>query len=224
MKKTICAMTCFLSVFALFSSVLAADSPLVVRSKKEGVMMNESARDVYKILNAVKKARDRKLENEMNGKYSKHLVKGVNGLNEYEGAIINFITYGTPSTLRMPAKERSGALDSYKRAFKKLPISADEWTDLVLICNGSQPLKASPNAEAAAKLDYRKVYGLEANLSDKKDRAAVLIMAYGVRPVKQDLNKERKAILKFEKAFGFKPTLNSQWDIVRAIAYSGVFY
>ena len=46
-------------------------------------------------------------------------------------------------------------------------------------------------------------------------------MAYGLRTATRNLNSEKAAIKSFKAIFGKAPTTASDWDAVRAIAYSG---
>jgi hypothetical protein len=221
MKKIIIISIIFTFLFAFSSVVSAADSPLVIKSKNEAKTMNESVKDVYKLLKVINGGRDWKKENDVNVEYVTYLVKDVSGLNGYKAGIINFVAYGTPSTLRLPAKERAGVLLSYKETFKKLPINQAEWTDVILIANGSQPLTVNQTVEELAKKEFRTIYKHQVNMNNRNEAAAVKIIAYGVRPVKVDLEKEKKAIIQFQKIYGFKPMLNGHWNVMRAIAYSG---
>lgn len=136
-------------------------------------------------------------------------------------AILNFVTYGTKSTKVLGAGERAGVVDSYKSAFGKLPSAESEWNDVVKIANGRWPSARSESKENKAKTSFSTIYKRGANMSNPKDNAAVTVMAYGLRPAQRNTNSEKAAIQIFKNIFGYAPSSASNWDAVRAIAYSG---
>lgn len=135
--------------------------------------------------------------------------------------VTNFVTYGTDSTKALGAGERAGVVNSFKAAFGKLPAAATEWNDVIKIGNGRWPSQTSSKAEAAAKIAFKKVYVRDANMANKNDNAAVTVMAYGLRPASRNLNSEKAAINSFKAIYKKAPALATDWDTVRAIAYSG---
>jgi hypothetical protein len=58
-------------------------------------------------------------------------------------------------------------------------------------------------------------------MNNANDNAAVTIMAYGLRPAGRNLNSEKAAILSFKYIYKKNPITAEEWDVVRAIAYSG---
>jgi hypothetical protein len=58
-------------------------------------------------------------------------------------------------------------------------------------------------------------------MKQANDNAAVNIMAYGLRPAQRNTASEKTAILSFKYIFKKTPSTAQDWDIVRAIAYSG---
>ena len=58
-------------------------------------------------------------------------------------------------------------------------------------------------------------------MAEEYENAAVTVMAYGLRPKPRNLNSERAAIKNFMGIFKKIPTSATDWDAVRAIAYSG---
>ena len=75
--------------------------------------------------------------------------------------------------------------------------------------------------EAKAKTSFKTIYLREANMNNAHDNAAVTVMSYGLRPANRNLNSEKAAIKSFKAIFGFNPSSASNWDAVRAVAYSG---
>ena len=150
-------------------------------------------------------------------------------LDDYEGdiseqtkyAISYFIQTGTPTTKRLGAGERAGSLNSYLAAFGRWPESADDWKDVLKIANGRWPSKKSPDAEGNANIFFKKVYLRVPDMADPHDNAAVTVIAYGLRPAKRNMESEAAAIKTFKKIFRWQPSSAVDWDIVRAIAYSG---
>jgi len=157
-------------------------------------------------------------------KYLQALIKGLKAgelTDEQKSALIEFITYGTETTKVLGAGERAGTANSYKAAFGKLPKTEADWADAIKIANGRWPSERSAIAETGAKTSFKKIYGREANMDNQNDNAAVTVMAYGLRPANRNLNSEKAAILAFKYFLKRTPTTAVDWDIVRAIAYSG---
>jgi hypothetical protein len=136
-------------------------------------------------------------------------------------AIARFIHFGTPTTLRLGAGERAGVINSYLSAFKKMPENTEEWQDVVKIANGRWPGKSSVQAENDANLHFQKIYKREANMENPNDNAAVTVIAYGLRPSLRNFDSEKNAIRIYKAIYGQDPKEAVDWDIVRAIAYSG---
>lgn len=154
--------------------------------------------------------------------YTTALIDGYPALNDnVVNAINNFIYYGTQSTKILGAGERAGVVDSYKKAFNKLPQSIIEWRDVIAIGNGRWPKENSQAAINNAKKEFVNVYKREARMEDQNDNAAVTIIAYGLRSKNRNLDSEKAAILSFEDIYKYHPINALDWDIVRSIAYSG---
>jgi len=157
-------------------------------------------------------------------KYLQALIKGLKAgelTDEQKSALIEFITYGTETTKVLGAGERAGTANSYKAAFGKLPKTEADWADAIKIANGRWPSERSATAETVAKASFKKIYGREANMDNQNDNAAVTVMAYGLRPSQRNLNSEKAAIISFKYFMKRNPSSAVDWDIVRAIAYSG---
>ncbi len=155
-------------------------------------------------------------------KYVKFLMGNINNLKQNSiYALTNFITYGTKSTLILGAGERAGVVNSYKSAFNKLPQTEEEWQDVIKIANGRWPNERSEQAEKRAKQEFKKVYLREPDMNNPNDNAAVTIIAYGLRPSDRNLESEKAAIKIFKAIYKYNPSSAVDWDVVRAIAYSG---
>ena len=166
--------------------------------------------------------RDTKKEQANSGQYLPALAKTSQPLTALDHNRLNyFITYGTKSAKILGTGERSGVLSSYQSAFGKLPRTETDWQDLIKIANGRWPLATSASALAKAKVSFKRLYGREAKLNHKNDNAAVTIMAYGLRPAKRNLNSEKAALRSFRYFIRRAPASALDWDMVRAIAYSG---
>ena len=135
--------------------------------------------------------------------------------------VSNFIGCGTQTTLQLGAGERIGVVNSFRAAFGRMPMTEADWTDVIKISNGRFPGQTSASAETSARARFKLVYLRDANLSVASDNNAVTIMAYGLRPLPRNLNAEASAILTFRAIFKTTPVSATQWDTVRAIAYSG---
>lgn len=136
-------------------------------------------------------------------------------------AIAYFIHYGTHTTMRLGAGERAGALNSCAAAFGKFPETPEEWMDVIKVANGRWPTQQSEAAEDRAKQEFKKIYLRESSMDNPHDNAAVTIMAYGLRPANRNLDSEKAAIKIFKSIFDYSPVSAVDWDMVRAIAYSG---
>jgi hypothetical protein len=156
---------------------------------------------------------------------NENLYQIISKLIELSGALkfqlAFFIQNSTPTTAWLGAGERAGVLASYIAAFGKFPQTQAEWKDVVKIANGRWPSEKSENKENEAKDSFVKVYKRPADMNNANDDAAVTIMAYGLRPANRNIESERAAIKSFKAIYGNDPSSAIDWDIVRAIAYSG---
>lgn len=136
-------------------------------------------------------------------------------------ALTNFITYGSQSTAWLGWGERAGVLNSYRSAFGRWPETAGDWQDVIKIGNGRWPNARSSAAETKALKIFKNIYKRDANRANRNDDAAVTVIAYGLRPNKRNFDSEKAAIKSFKAIYGYPPTGATDWDAVRAIAYSG---
>jgi len=168
--------------------------------------------------------RERNLESEKNtaDKYIKSLTSNTKELsNNAINAMNNFITYGTESTNILGEGERAGVLNSFKSTFGKLPSTEADWSDVVKIANGRWPNQRNEKMETKAETTFQKIYLRKPDRNNPNDDAAVTVMAYGLRPSDRNLDSEKTAIKTFRYIFNTNPKSASDWDAVRAIAYSG---
>ncbi len=166
--------------------------------------------------------RDSDAENNGYNKYTVALISDIDGLEQSNiYAITNFVVYGTETTKILGAGERAGVINSCKSAFGKLPTTESEWQDVIKIANGRWPNEKSKTAEINAKIEFKKVYKREADMNNPNDNAAVTIISYGLRSDVRNLDSEKAGILTFKHIYGYNPFSATDWDIVRAIAYSG---
>ncbi len=134
----------------------------------------------------------------------------------------DFIALGTPSTQRLGQGERAGVVSSFTSAFGKAPSSENDWQDVLKIANGRWPTQRSEQKEQQAEAAFEKIYKRAANRdTNTHDDAAVTVMAYGLRPSGRNLGSEAAAAKSFTAIYGHAPESASDWDTVRAIAYSG---
>ncbi len=144
----------------------------------------------------------------------------VSTKTKYEMAY--FIKHGTDTTKSLGAGERGGVVNSYQEAFGNIPQNEEEWQDVVKIANGRWPAKRNQEREDMIKNEqFIKIYNRVPDMSNQNDDAAIVVMAYGLRPANRNTNSEVAAIKIFESIYSYSPSTASQWDIVRAIAYSG---
>lgn len=137
-------------------------------------------------------------------------------------SIKNFIAFGTVGTEKLGAGERAGVVSSFTEAFGRTPETASDWDDAVRIASGRFPGQKNAAREKLAERKFREIYKRPPNRTESKhDDAAVVVMAYGLRPAERNLASETAAIGTFRAVYGKAPTAASDWDTVRAIAYSG---
>jgi hypothetical protein len=142
--------------------------------------------------------------------------------NQDRYAIAYFIHEGTPTTIILGAGERTGVLNSYLSVFDKLPCSEEEWQDVVKIANGRWPTERNLDHEKSAQDKYFiTIYKRNPDMNNPHDNAAVTVITYGLRPAERSLFNELAAVNIFQSIYGNKPSSALDWDIVRAIAYSG---
>jgi hypothetical protein len=155
--------------------------------------------------------------------YLKIISLGDGKLNDQaKKALALFIQEGTGSTRVLGAGERAGAVGSYFAAFGALPKDKASWIDVIKIGNGRWPGQTSAKAEAAAEKIFKTIYLRAPKRKENKyDNNAVSVIAYGLRPAKRNLNSEKAAIKSFKYIFKRAPSKANDWDVVRAIAYSG---
>jgi hypothetical protein len=136
-------------------------------------------------------------------------------------ALVNFITYGVDeSTQSLSAKERAAAVSTYKAAFNKLPETKTELADTVKIASGEAPEKVSVTAETKAKAEFKKIYKRAVDLKKPEEANTIKVLAYGLKPAVRNLNAEKVGVAKFFATYKRAPKSDSDWNIVKAIAYS----
>jgi hypothetical protein len=135
--------------------------------------------------------------------------------------INDFIVYGTRGTQRLGAGERAAVVNSYYQAYRKLPNTEAEWSDVLKIANGRWPSERSTAAETQAKREFKLVYARNAVMTNNIDENAIMVIAYGLLPLQRNLNSEKVAIKTFFWVYDHNPVSALAWNVVRAIAYSG---
>ncbi len=141
---------------------------------------------------------------------------------ESSRSLARFIHEGTLTTEYLGAGERAGVVDSYLSAFGSLPSSEEQWQDVVKIANGRWPSQKNEKLEQEVKKTiFEELYKREPNMENANDNAAVTIIAYGLRPSNRNTKNEKQAVKTFEHIYGHSPSKALDWNIVRAIAYSG---
>ncbi len=138
-------------------------------------------------------------------------------------ALINYVAYSGPRSLYLGEGERAGVLHSYLAAFGHLPRTEDEWCDAVKIATGRWTVERSDGSEKYAQDAFKsQVYKRDPKMDDQADQNAVMVMSYGLRPTPRSMEKESLAAKIFKGILKRLPQGARDWDMVRAIAYSGV--
>lgn len=185
----------------------------------EGTKVYVSGPDALAI--SINKSRDEALEQKYNADIVARVVGTDNVSSGARSTIVNFVTYGTLSTLSLGAGERGGVVASFRAAYGHLPASEYEWQEVLKIANGRWPGSLLPEREQAMKTTFQRIYLREALVTNANDSAALAIMAYGLRSAKRNLTSEAAAITSFRAIYNYSPSSATDWDAVRAIAYSG---
>ncbi|MFH1078145.1 MAG: hypothetical protein V1745_02595 [Patescibacteria group bacterium] len=177
--------------------------------------------DVNDILKHLSRIRDVAMESTFNLTLTPRVVPS--GLSDAVlSAVRNFINYGTASNVRLGQGERAGAVDSFRAVHGRVPVTDCDWQNVIKIAKTRLPKDTSAPRESQMPGSFKKVYNREANPADTKDDVALKVMAYGIRPFTRDLDAERAAIAVFKRIYGHTPKDATEWDLNRAIAYSGI--
>jgi len=219
-----------LTNFTLMKEIAKTSSAEILNNKAmqwqnilgEAAVVFKSGDNLDEIINHNQNEKNIKAQSDGMTMYTDKIVKGFNSLKTSEKfAINNFIVYGTKSSQNLGKGERAGVVNSYKSAFGKLPITEAEWKDCIAIGNGRWPNEKNIAAENKSLIEFKKIYKREPNRNNAHDDAAVTVISYGLRPTNRNLNSEKAAIKSFKAIYKYAPLSATDWDIVRAIAYSG---
>ena len=194
---------------------------ILIKVAKEAIdIVKES---VGTILEKIGLKRDTKTEETTQQNYVAPLISGSEqGVSTLiQDRIKIFITYGTLTTRSLGSGERAGVIYSYQKAYKKLPDIGEDWEDVIKIANGRFPKEQSIENEKQALKEFTTIYKKLPNFKNQNDEAALKVIAYGIRPKDRNLNSEKSAIQIFKAIYDKTPQTTQDWDIVRAIAYSG---
>ncbi len=154
-------------------------------------------------------------------KYTKKIISNELVTADNVDKINYFIAHGTDSTIRLGAGERAGILNSFVFAYGGLPNTVEDWDDVIKIGNGRWPKNVSATAKKNANLKFRTIYLRAPDDNSSFDNNAIAVMAYGLRPLNRNLESEKQAIIIFKKIFKKSKISTNDWDVIRAIAYSG---
>lgn len=136
-------------------------------------------------------------------------------------ALTAFVIYGTPTTKILGAGERANVLASYKATYNKLPTTQREWEDIIKIASGRWPVERVSKKEAAAKQVFKTIYRRVPNMENSRDNVAIMVMTYGLRPSVRNTKSEAAGLKIFKSVFKRLPKSVADWNILRAITYSG---
>lgn len=181
-----------------------------------------SSGNLETILSAVGATRNTQAEADVAAEYLADLTGDFKTLpGEVKSTITDFVTYGTPTTVKLGIGVRAGVINSFRAAFGKVPTAQTEWRDCLAIGNGRWPNEKNSETEANAENIFKKIYERNPDRNDLHDNSAITLISYGLRPAERNLDNERAAIESFMAIYGYAPEGVKTWDIVLAIAYSG---
>ncbi len=193
----------FIEPHVLGESTIREDTQKIyTQSEILGALENE---DIHVLLSYLGVERSSEKETQAQEKYKELFTDNTHG--------INFVVYGTKSTLKLGEGERAGVLYSYKQAFGRLPKSQKDWRDLLHIANGEMPETRSERAELSAREIYNEIYG---NIGDEH---SIMTIAYGFIPKERSIEKEQIGIIEFIKKLNRIPVTTQDWNILKSIVY-----
>ncbi|MBU4216970.1 hypothetical protein L6270_04030 [Candidatus Parcubacteria bacterium] len=150
------------------------------------------------------------------------LFAGKN-INKFsQDLITSFIRTGSEWVSNVGAGERMSVIETYWQVYGKFPVTKSEWFDVFNMTNGELPEAVSKVALDNARQSFVKIYKRKAVIANKKDQAALNLIAYGLRVRHRNMSYEKVALKKFQKIYKYNPSSMMDWNLVRAIAYSGV--
>ncbi len=153
--------------------------------------------------------------------YNKVITKSSSLAETDKNSTAYFIMNGTNSTMRLGAGERAGVLKSFEKVYGHLPQSLADWNDVIKIANGRWVAVNNLDLEKTNMNVFKLIYGRMPNFSNINDETAIKLMTYGLRPVGRNINSEKDALKSFLAIYKHFPMQAMDWDILRAIAYSG---
>ncbi len=157
--------------------------------------------------------------------YLRNAVDDLLALSEkVQEALIIFVTYGVDANSRALGQgERAAVFYSYRDAFQKLPQTEQEFSDMMKIVNGRFPATRNISREKESRAQFKRIYKRIANVHNVNDNAALMIMTYGLQQMAEhrNLSSERRAMNTFTSIYNVLPRTISEWNIMRAITYSG---
>ncbi|MFH1661832.1 MAG: fibronectin type III domain-containing protein [Candidatus Falkowbacteria bacterium] len=204
-KTSICQNMTVNSLFSLSNDITECVSlreAKIIYNHNQFVSMNSANLSIY---NRIATSQDKASLTE-NNKYS----------------IAYLINNSTDTTKMLGAGERAGVINSFKSAFNKYPTTENDWQDVIKIANGRWPTQRNEQKENITKTQvFKKIYLRNPNMNNPHDNATVTVITYGLRPANRNLNSEKAGIKIFRNIYKYDPTSATDWDIVRAVAYSG---
>jgi len=151
--------------------------------------------------------------------FSKLLAPGIEEPGNLPLDLVYFIACDDETT-NLGLGERLGVINSFTSTFNRVPLSTQDWIDVLFIAQGSEPLqKPADKKFNEAKNLFVKLFDRQANEDDPRDREKLDQLVFGVRPLQRDLDKEYGAILTFGTIFSTFPSANMDWNVVRVLAY-----
>ncbi len=125
--------------------------------------------------------------------------------------------------VKLSESYKISTLKKFANAFNgEEPKTESDWQNVLRIQNGLYPKNLSVSAEVYAIDAFKKIYGRDPDFKKFEDEKFIKMTAYGVSELKRDLKKERTAISLFVKKFRKGPKTVYDWNVISALAYSGV--
>lgn len=178
----------------------------VVRGGGEGRIDLKLEKEGIKVLSALTKSLPKKVE---------------------QWEVVHWVAYGDENSDKLTLEERKAALADYYSLYGKLPVSDEQWVDLLTVAGfgGDKPKQRNLKNEIVGIRAFNGIYKkLPSTSSDWK---FVNWIAYRmhINPAAKDALKEKTALQAFNKLkYAGKPLVTSSLGqaIIRALAYVGL--
>jgi hypothetical protein len=117
---------------ALTKTLSVADNSAAnAASAKDGKAVFDSGKSLTAFLKILGVKKNAKAQTAAMKKYTEPLIKGSKIIASEKYAINNFIVYGSSGTKKLTQDQRAAAIKTFMTDYKKVPVSANDWQNVV---------------------------------------------------------------------------------------------